>query len=167
MKNNLIIEYRIVFTDQQNLMYEEEHCQLRLLIREQFRSPICAVLSYLTLIQIPQFLEDAINLPERSTRYGGFFKGPWYEERYNEPTFDVKEDEVEISAGMDHGDKEIIKTDLFYEICLYYAHKALEAVAWFNLLEKKVVDQAWIDRIKNWIITHENTILKIPPDGQN
>lgn len=140
---------------------------IKLLINNQFSTPLCELLSYSPLPEIPQFLEDAINLQERSTRYGGFFKGPWYEEEdYKDPALDIKADEIQISAGMDYGKStEIIKTDLFYEICLYYAHKALEAVAWFNLLEKKAVDQAWVDRIKNWIVKHENTILKIPPDA--
>lgn len=159
------MKYRIEFTEERPRPIEVDY-MLDLLINNQRSSPLCTVLSYLTLAQIPQFLEDAIILQEKSTYYGGFFKGPCYEEEdYKDPALDIKADEIQISAGMDFQHKEIIKTDLFYEICLYYAHKALEAVAWFNLLEKKVVDQAWIDRIKNWIMTHENTILKISPDA--
>lgn len=131
--------------------------KIRLLIDGGLESNLCALLNSIALSDIPSFLDDVILKNSRSSRFGGFLKGPVFEDRPNEKDLDIKANQVQIdTGGSTYSEAEIIDLNLFYELVLAYAHKCLELVTWFDLCEKGIVTQEWVKRIRNWIIQFES-----------
>jgi hypothetical protein len=87
----------------------------------------------------------------------GFIKGP---EIDNSPGgFKLSSEEILIFSELNN--PEIYKVKDFYIITLTYAHKLIESVVWYNLLEKGIVDKVWVQNVKQWIIDNEDFILKM------
>lgn len=86
-----------------------------------------------------------------------FIKGP---EMDNSPGgYKLSSEEILIFSELN--DPELYKLKDFYIITLNYAHKLIESVIWFNLLEKGIVDKKWVQDIKHWIIDNEDFILNL------
>jgi hypothetical protein len=119
----------------------------------------------ITLNKIPIILKNLFNKEfSLSNHRIGFYKGPEVEERFGEPNFELKTDEIELTCGEEIDSRKICKLKYFYLMALKYAHSALEAVTWFDLLEKGIVDKQWVNEIKQWIIDNEDKILKMQED---
>lgn len=74
----------------------------------------------------------------------------------------LNENEVEITNYLQ--ESIIITKKDFYYSTLILAHKALEAVTWFDLIEKGIVDKQWVSEVKQWILNNEENILKLQED---
>jgi hypothetical protein len=117
---------------------------------------LCGLFNSLETSDIPSFLYDTMLKNSRSSRDGGFLKGPVFEERPNEKDLDIKENQIQITYGENpYLQPQIMELELFYELSIKYAHKCLELVTWYELLEKGIVDKNWIEEVKQWIINFE------------
>jgi hypothetical protein len=90
---------------------------------------------------IPNFLKTVTEEGQFCYNYTGYCFGPitegekvWLEKGY-----------VEIYVMET---KTILTNHDFFELALQLAHKSLEAVTWFDLKTKGIVDDTWIENIK-------------------
>lgn len=107
-------------------------------------STLAAFYGTLKLIDYPKFFNDTNSSLGSYAPEMSFYSGP-----LNEDGFVLAENQVTIWY---FSFNEIIDKQDFHSLNLQLAHKALEAVAWFDLLERGLVDKAWIASIKNWLI---------------
>lgn len=148
--NLLIMDYNFHFLEDNKFQYLRGTRILSILGFDKTKSEPDAVggfFSTLSLEYYPQFFNDILNRGGYYRYEMSFFYGPLEDE--GEIT---KENEVCIRTYMDIAK---ISVEDFEELALILAHKAIEAVAWFNLKELGYVDQQWIDDIKNWIKAKE------------
>lgn len=132
--------------------------RVKLLIEGGINPNLCGLFNTVEISEIPSFLDDVMLRSSRSSRYGGFLKGPIFEDRPNEKDLDIKENQILIdNGGSNFSPPEIIELNLFYKLSLVYAHKCLELVTWFDLFDKRIVTKDWIDRIRSWILRFEVT----------
>jgi hypothetical protein len=106
-------------------------------------SPILSFFASLSFRDYAEFLDNTTKGWGAYRNEMHFLYGP-----FNEEGLILEDGEVFIKTVID---TEITSIATFEEIALDLAHKALEAVTWFNLKELGHVDQQWIDDIKNWI----------------
>jgi hypothetical protein len=121
-----------------------------------------AFLSGLALKQIPELLNSIVKENSKSglgiTRENLFIKGPYFD---SDGPLIIDKNQIYLFS-YDGG--EIVEFNKYLGIVLNYAHKALEAVVWYDLLEKGVVDEMWVSDVKQWITENEDAILKIQED---
>jgi hypothetical protein len=106
----------------------------------------------LDLNEIPRFL-NAILKEKSSSGYGKakdghFIKGPLNE--WEGPT--LKESEIYVFS---FNDGETIELNEYMKIVLKFAHKSIEAVTWYGLLDKGIVDENWLWEVNKWILNYE------------
>jgi len=145
-------KYKFVFLDESGLKKYNVEYGIKLFVNEKLETNLCGLFNSIKIKDVPSFLHDVIFAKRRSGRFGGFYKGPIHEIRPNEKDLILNENQLMISTGGSKSDVvEIIEFDLFKRISLEYAHKCIEAVTWYDLNEKGIVDKSWVLQIKKWI----------------
>lgn len=109
-----------------------------------FNNEGIGIVSSLKMHEIPHFVEKVLEARGLHEEYSGFSFGP-------------VEDEGRMMVEPGHVQLYIMDTDTiltqreFFELALQLVNKALEAVDVFQLKEKKVVDNKWIEKVKSYI----------------
>lgn len=126
----------------ENSIYDKEY---KLIININKIDILSCFFYSISLVKIPILLNNLNNIEYTVKGHRiGFYKGPIFEERFDEPNFELKENEIQIRCGEEDNSLQICNLNYFYITMLQYAHTALEAVTWFDLLEKGIVDKQCI-----------------------
>ena len=157
---NKIDNYKFVLCSDSDIHRWNRDYLIGLQLDGERESNLYLLFGNLSIEDVPEFLDAVINSNEWGYRFGGFYKGPIFEERESpdEEDLDIKADEVWTTDGGSNPIQlhEKIKLDVFFRITIDYAHKCLEAVTWYGLKEKGIVTDEWIETVKNWILKVEN-----------
>ena len=120
-------------------------------IRSESYDPVAAFYSELKMKNWKKFLYDSLTSLDGAYEPNGI---RWEKGPVNEEGFVIQEDEI---CFIGFSGEKSIKKDKFHSLNLHYAHKCLEAVTWFNLIEKELITQDWVEDIRKWIIQQEAT----------
>lgn len=116
----------------------------------------------LKISSYPSFLEDAYSQIGMSyTDTSGMSFGP-YEGDYWDKTEPLLKGYVRLSTFTGNTDLEL---SVFYELCIQFAEKSIEANDFLNLEERSLVDKFWVDRIKLTLLQISEKMKKMKLNG--